>query len=85
MKIASRMIPAVALRLDRTARPTAGERMAGRHLRGGGFGGDPGNWHGHGYRASLVRGSSSAVRISASRIANSTAKVIIRNRACISG
>ncbi len=49
-------------------------------------GGDPGNGHRHGRQAAvLVRGSSSAVATSAIRIATSTATVISRNSACISG
>ena len=96
MKSASSTVPMVALRLDRTARVIRDERgparraaagPAGRRSRAGATGpvvGGDGH-HGHGYPLVLVRGSNSAVAMSASRIATSTATVMSRNSACISG
>ena len=76
----SRMAPAVAFRFDRTARPI---RLSAWLLGSRRFStAVPGRPC---HLASLVRGSSSAVARSAIRIATSTATVMRRNSACISG
>ena len=88
MKITSSTAPIVALRLSRTARPirpnaradpSSGAWVAGVSV------GTPETGMAMARDAVLVRGSSSAVRTSATRIANSTATVISRNRPCMSG
>ena len=64
------------------ARPGRGQLAAGLQGPGGLAGGD-GN--GHGYPAVLVRGSRIAVAMSDSKIATSTATVMMRNSPCMSG
>ena len=81
MKTNSRIAPAVGLAVaaDRRAR-SAGVRVHGRCGAG-----TVTVVAAMAYPADLVRGSKIAVAMSASRIATSTATVISRNSACISG